>query len=298
MLEIAGIKGNLTWIGTRSIPYTYEEAPTPIVDNHMILSYENEGKIYYLDATGRYIKFGLPTSFIQGKEALVSYGKEFKIKKVPVVAAKENAITDSTTLKIEKGIVKGNSKTSISGYTKIDYFNALENDDTETKLKEFYNSRFFKGNNKFLVKSFKETNKYDYDKEFIVDYTFEIDNYAKKLGDEIYINLNLNKELSKFETDKKRKTAIEYEYKRQYNYSTILEIPEGYKVDYIPETVSFSNQFLTVTISYVLTGNQVLYTHAISLDFLVLNLEEQKEVNALIKKIEKNYKEIVVLKEI
>ena len=81
MLEIAGVKGNLTWIGTRSIPYTYKEVPTPVVDNHMILSYENNGKTYYLDATGRYIKFGLPTSFIQGKEALVSYGKEFKIKK-------------------------------------------------------------------------------------------------------------------------------------------------------------------------------------------------------------------------
>ena len=39
MLAIAGIKGNLTWIGTRSIPYTYNEIPTPVVDNHMILSY-------------------------------------------------------------------------------------------------------------------------------------------------------------------------------------------------------------------------------------------------------------------
>lgn len=298
MLEIAGIKGNLTWIGTRSIPYTYEEAPTPIVDNHMILSYENEGRTYYLDATGRYIKFGLPTSFIQGKEALVSYGKEFKIKKVPVVAAKENAIIDSTILKIENGIVKGSSKTSISGYTKMDYFNALENEDTATKLKQFYNSRFIKGNNKFLVKSFNETNKYDYDKDFIVDYTFEIDNYSKKLGDEIYINLNLNKELSDFKTDKKRKTAIEYEYKRQYSYSTTLEIPEGYKVDYIPETVALSNQFLKASISYVVTEKQVLYTHAITIDFLVLGLEEQKEVNTFIKKIEKSYKEIVVLKKI
>ena len=44
MLSIAGLKGSLTWIGTRSIPYTYKEVPTPAVDNHMILSYENKGK--------------------------------------------------------------------------------------------------------------------------------------------------------------------------------------------------------------------------------------------------------------
>lgn len=298
MLEIAGIKGNLTWIGTRSIPYTYKEVPTPFVDNHMILSYENDGKTYYLDATGRYIQFGLPTSFIQGKEALVSYGNDFKIKKVPVIEAKENAIIDTTFLKIENDVVVGNSKISIAGYTKIDVFNALENVDTETKLEQFYNSNFFKGNNKFLVKTFNETNKYDYDKDFIVDYTFEIDDYSKKLGDEIYINLNLNKDISRFKTDKKRKTAIEYEYKKHFNYTTELAIPKGYKVDYIPENVAFSNDFLSASIQYKQKENKVVYNQIITLNFLTLSLAEQKEVNNLINKIEKNYKEIVVLKKI
>jgi hypothetical protein len=298
MLAIAGIKGNLTWIGTRSIPYTYQEVPTPVVDNHMILSYENNGKTYYLDATGRYIKFGLPTSFIQGKEALVSYGKEFKIKNVPIVEAKENAIIDTTFLKIENDVVVGVSKTSISGYPKIDIFNALENANTETKLEQFYNSNFFKGNNKFLIKTFTESNKYDYDKDFIVDYTFEIDDYSKKLGDEIYINLNLNKDVSRFKTDKKRKTAIEYEYKKHFNYTTKLAIPAGYKVDYVPETVAFSNKFLNCSITYKLIDKELLYNQTITLNYLTLSLEEQKEVNKLIDKIEKNYKEILVLKKI
>jgi len=298
MLEIAGIKGNLTWIGTRSIPYTYKEVPTPVVDNHMILSYENNGKTYYLDATGRYIKFGLPTSFIQGKEALVSYGKDFKIKKVPVIDAKENAIIDTTFLKIENDVLVGNSKTSIAGYPKIDVFNALENANTPTKLEQFYNSNFLKGNNKFLVKTFNETNKFDYDKDFIVDYTFEIKDYSKKLGDEIYINLNLNKDVSRFKTDKKRKTAIEYEYKKHFNYSTKLAIPSGYKVDYIPETITFSNEFLSASIQYKLTEKEVIYNQIITLNFLTLSLAEQKEVNKLIDKIEKNYKEIVVFKKL
>ena len=296
MLEIAGVKGHLTWIGTRSIPYTYEEVPTPVVDNHMILSYENNGKTYYLDATGRYIKFGTPTSFIQGKEALVSYGKEFKIKKVPVIAAKENAIIDVTNIKIENGSIIGTSKTSISGYPKIDVFNSLENENTQTKLKQFYNRMFEKGNNKFLISSFKETNKYHYDDAFIVDYDFEIKNYSKKLGDEIYINLNLNKDLSVYKTDKKRKNAIEYDYKRYFKYTTKLEVPSGYNVDYLPESVKVSNEFLTCEITYLLEGNNVIYNQSIELNFLILSLEQQKEVNKLIKQIERNYKEIVVLK--
>ena len=296
MLEIAGVKGNLTWIGTRKIPYTYKEVPTPVVDNHMILSYENNGRTYYLDATGRYIKFGIPTSFIQGKEALVSYGKNFKIKNVPVVDAKINAIIDATTIKIENGSVIGKAKTVVAGYPKIDFFHDLENENTQTKLKQFYNSMFEKGNNKFLVSSFKETNKYDYDKDFIVDYDFEIKNYAKKLGDEIYINLNLNKDLSYYKTDKKRENAIEFEYKRYFEYTTKLEIPKGYKVDYLPEAVKVSNDLLTCEITYQQKENEVIYNQKISLNFLILSVDEQKEVNKQIKKIERNYKEIVVLK--
>ncbi|OAD45491.1 transglutaminase domain-containing protein [Polaribacter atrinae] len=296
MLEIAGVKGNLTWIGTRSIPYTYDEVPTPVVDNHMILSYENNGKTYYLDATGRYIKFGTPTSFIQGKEALVGYGKDFKIKTVPIIAAKENAIIDVTNIKIENGSVFGSSKTTISGYPKIDIFHTLESGNSETKLKKFYKSAFEKGNNTFQINNFKETNKYHYDNDFIVDYDFEIKNYAKNLGDEIYINLNLNKEISFYKTDKNRKNAIEYEYQKQYNYTTKLEIPVGYKVDYVPESVTVSNDLLTCKITYQIKGNEVVYEHEIELNFLVLSTEQQKEVNKEIQKIERNYKEIVVLK--
>ncbi|WP_254712723.1 transglutaminase family protein [Polaribacter sp. R2A056_3_33] len=296
MLEIAGVKGNLTWIGTRSIPYTYKEVPTPVVDNHMILSYENDGKTYYLDATGRYIKFGMPTSFIQGKEALVGYGKDFKIKTVPIIAAKENAIIDVTNIKIENGRVIGASEITISGYPKIDIFHTLESGNSETKLKKFYKSIFGKGNNTFQINNFKEKNKYHYDNDFIVDYDFEIKNYAKNLGDEIYINLNLNKEISSYKTDKNRENAIEYEYQKQYNYTTKLEIPKGYKVDYLPESLTVSNDLLVSKITYQVKGNEVIYNHEIELNFLVLSTEQQKEVNKEIQKIERNYKEIVVLK--
>ena len=227
---------------------------------------------------------------------MVSFGKDFKVKKVPVVNAKENAIIDITSIKFENGSVVGSSKTSFSGYPKIDIFNNLENENTQTKLKQFYNRMFEKGNNKFLVSSFKEENKYNYDNDFIVNYDFEIKNYSKKLGNEIYINLNLNKDLSFYKTDKKRENAIEYDYKRYFKYTTELEIPIGYTLDYLPEAVKVSNDSLTCEITYSVEGNKVTYNQVIELNFLILSIEQQKEVNKLIKKIERNYKEIVVLK--
>ncbi|CAL2063258.1 DUF3857 domain-containing protein [Tenacibaculum sp. 190524A05c] len=296
MLEVAGLKGNLTWIGTRSIPYTYEEVPTPVVDNHMILSYEDKDKTYFLDATGRYMALDLPTSFIQGKEALIANGDTFKIRKVPVVKAEVNRTKDSTFIKLDGKKIIGNSSTIISGYPKVDIFNSLERKNTESKLQDYYNRRLSKGNNKFLIKDIKEKNKYKYDEDFVLNYDFEINNYSKTLGDEIYLNLNLKKTLSNFKLDKKRKNAIEYRYKVSYEYHTVFEIPTNYKIDYIPESVEISDDLIQCSIKYRVEGNQIIYDHDIKVNYILLNLEEQKRVNELIKKIEKNYKEVVVLK--
>lgn len=299
MLDIAGLKGNLTWIGTRSIPYNYDEVPTPIVDNHMILSYTSNGKTYFLDATGRYVPIDFPTSFIQGKEALIADGaSNYIIKKVPIIPAEKNAVIDSTTIHLSDENLIGNSKVEISGYNKINFFNHLENETTEDKIKAFYNARLQKGNNKFLIKSFKETNKYDYEKNLIVDYNFTINDYAKKLGNEIYVNLNLVKDLSSYKTKDDRKNEIEYRHTNAFNYTATLIIPEGYTLDYIPENVNLSNDYLSSTITYKVENNSLIYNHSYRLNFINLNLEEQKQVNSLIKKTEKAFKEVIILKKI
>ena len=296
MLEIAGLNGNLTWIGTRSIPYTYKEVPTPVVDNHMILTYSFDNKTYFLDATGRFIKMGLPTSFIQGKEALVSYKDKFKIIKVPIVDAKENLVVDENEIQLKDGQIVGNSKTKMIGYPKIDIYNRLENLNSKIKTKEFYNVNLKKGNNKFLITDFNENNKYDYDKEFIIEYNFKIDNYAKQLGNEIYVNLNLNPYASDYKVKKNRKRPIEYDYKRVFENRTTLLIPNGFEVDYIPESKAFKDDLLQCAITYKIVGNSIIYHQIVTQDYLVLNLAQQKLVNETIKKIEKYYKEIIVLK--
>lgn len=299
MLDIAGLKGNLTWIGTRSIPYNYNEVPTPIVDNHMILSYtDTDDTTYFLDATGRYVSIDYPTSFIQGKEALIADGDSYIIKKVPVIPAIKNAVIDTTTINLVGENLIGKSKVEISGYTKMNYFHYLEDENTEEKIKTFYNTNLQKGNNKFLIKSFTETNKYEYEKNLIVDYDFTINDYAKILGNEIYVNLNLIKRLSSYKTEEDRINGVEFDNTTHYNYTTILNIPEGYTVDYIPENLSLSNDYLSSSIDYKVTDNSITYKHKYSLNVLNLNLDQQKEVNTLIKKIEKAFKEVIVLKKI
>ncbi|TXD69383.1 DUF3857 domain-containing protein [Aequorivita lipolytica] len=294
MLEIAGLKGHLTWIGTRKIPYSYEEVPTPIVDNHMILSYFDGSDIYYLDATGRNIPIMYPSSFIQGKEALIALDdSNYRIAKVPIIPAEKNSVKDITQLKIEGKQLVGSTKVEVSGYNKIDYIYALGNLNTKSERDNFYNDIFQKGNNKFIAQNILETNKDDYDKNMIVSYKFTIGDYLQQFGDQIFINLNLNKNISQYRTDPNRKRDIEVDYKNYFTFETELLIPQGYQVDYLPESQTFGNDFIKATINYTQLDGKIKYKHTVTCDFLILDLNQQKEVNELIKNVEKAYKEVV-----
>lgn len=299
MLEIAGLKGNLTWIGTRSIPYKYEEVPTPIVDNHMILSYIDGENIYYLDATGRYIPIDYPSSFIQGKEALISKGEgDYQIAKVPVIPAKMNAITDSTHIILDNQKVIGSATSKIKGYLRNDMFYNLENITSKAKIKAYYNRKFSKGNNKFLIKSFTEQNKFSYTKDFVLQYDFTIEDYYKKLGNEIYFNPHLNKVLAFFNIKKDRKQKLEYDYKKQYSFTTTIQIPDGYRVDYLPESLHIQDELATVELNYKKEGDKITCIENVSFDFLILSKEDQIKMNKIARKVKKAYKEIIIFKKI
>ena len=296
MLEIAGLHGNLTWIGTRKIPYNYEDVPTPAADNHMILSYQNEGKTYYLDATGRYIQIEYPSSFIQGKEALIGDGNNFNIKRVPVVPAQMNSVVDTTYIKISGKDILGRSNTTLSGYLKNNLFYNLENTRKEADVKEVYNKRFLKGSNKFLITSFTEKHKFSYEKDFSVSYDFSIQDYVQNIGSEIFINPHFNKIVSSVKTKEDRQYDIEFDYKKQFSYTNIIEIPEGYSASYIPKSVSFSDDLISIRLSYSRINNTVVCQQDVVLNFIKLNKEQQKKVNTFVNKVEKASKEIIILK--
>jgi hypothetical protein len=273
--------------------------PLPAVDNHMILAYTTNDKTYFLDATGRYIPLEMPTSFIQGKEALIGDGlNKFQIKKIPIIDADKNKIENVSEINIEENKLKGKATQTYSGYSKIDLFNIIETLNTDKKITEYYSSELQKGNNKFSASNIVETNKFSYDENFKLDYNFLIPDYIVSAGDELYVNLNLDKKIQEYYIESYRKTDIETDFKKSFSYTNQLNIPNNYTLEYLPENVILENDFTQITISYQQTATKIIYKHTINFNFLKLNKEHQKEYTDLLKKVEKAYKEIVILKKI
>lgn len=296
MLRIAGLKGYYTWIGTRLIPYDYTDVPLPIVDNHMISATFLDGQWIFLDGTNPNAIFGLAPSHIQGKEALIAIDeKQYKIVRVPVAEAAVNRLIDSTFINITENGIAGHETVRYYGYFGNDVYNSLQYFD-EAGLKNYVKSRMGKGSNKFILGN------YGIDKinpaENIVNIhaDFEIPGYGKKLGDEYYINLNLEKMLESQVIDtSKRKIPKEIDYKYIISQYHILNIPAGYSATYIPKDFTFSNEMFDLKIRYELKDQKLIALQQIENKVLMVLPSRFNEWNNAIKAILPHYKESIVL---
>lgn len=297
MLELAKVKADLTWIGTRDIPYTYNEVFTPSVDNHMIASFtDTDGEIYFLDATSSYLPFGIVSEFIQGKQAMINVGEgKYKLADVPITKAADNLVYDSVSIRLEKDIIKGNGKFAITGYPKVKY-SYFYPTKTAKEKREYVKNAFEKGSNKFIVSKTADYHFDDKDKASEIVYDFEIADYTNHADDEVYINLHLDKYLksSKFEEDRE----LPYDAKFKYINKQIVrfEVPEGFAVHYIPENDRFEDEQFTFDIKYTQTDQAVILESIVSVKSLVIAKEKFENWNEMIKKLNKNYSEVLIIK--
>ncbi|HSZ26078.1 MAG TPA: DUF3857 domain-containing protein [Cytophagaceae bacterium] len=297
MLGYAGIKSYLTWIGTRSIPYRYSEVPTPIVDNHMIATYKNKNDYYFLDGTGRGTPYNTPTAFIQGKEALLGIdSNHFEIVEVKVIPAEQNKFSDSIQITLDKTKIIGSGVCLNSGYfnTTLSHKLAESNKEEKLILKNYLN----KSSNKLIIDSAKVSNVFGRENPVIINYHFNIENYAQQNQDETYINLHLDKDYSNNAIEPERTRSIEREHTTLLSYYIRFNIPTGYKVEYLPPNVKVDYGKYAIDIDYKKTETSVVLTKEIRIEELLTERKNFDTWNKMIKELKKAYSEVLIIKKI
>jgi transglutaminase-like putative cysteine protease len=298
MLEIANVKAYHTWIGTRDLPYRYSEVPTPLVDNHMIATYiAADGQYYFLDATSDYTPFGLPSSMIQGKEALIGIdAKRYEVKTVPVMAKEKNLLFDSVVVRIDNNQLTGTGHTSLTGYPKV--FGGYDLDRAEAEdVKKSVTRLIGKGSNKFFLDDYKITGVEQRDQPTRVTYTFRIADYFQRIGDEIYINLNMNKDFYNTYIDvAARKSPKENEYQYIEYDDVEVAIPEGYIVDYLPPDVKHDGDILGYEMVYKALQGRITFHKKMYVNYLIMQPSEFAQWNESVKKVSEAYRESIILK--
>ena len=295
MAHYAKVKNvTIAWIGTRDIPYSYAEMPTPAVDNHMIAVYKKGEEYIFLDATDKETLYGIPTGFIQGKEAMIPDGDTYKIIPVPIVPAEKNEIKEKVNLKIEKDKLVGSGEIEFNGYNRSRLLSRIGDATNKTRF-EMIKSLVLKGNNKFNLKDFKEENIKDRDKPYQIKYNFDLGNYIINVDKEMYVNLFLDRPLDKIIIEKERSAKFEFEHLNDVNSLYELEIPQNYKVKYLPKNFSLDNDYLKADFVYEVKNNKILLHSQLKQKKLMLDKADFELWNNSIKDLKNNYTDTLIL---
>jgi hypothetical protein len=286
---------NFCWIGTRKLPYSYHDVSTPAVDNHMIAAVEIDGEIIFLDATDSQSSFGLPSSFIQGKEALISNGKTYKIVEVPVISGSKNTIDETLKVTLDQNTIKGSGTISFNGLARTNAIRFVGNQTSKARLESVKNL-IIKGNNKFNLKNYKEHNFTDKDESYTIDFDFDLDNYLIKAGSDSYLNLFLDKPFEKITIEKNRKSMYEFDILIRQSYNIEFEVPADKKLTYIPKNASLDNELLKYDITYTQKDNKLMLHFMIESKKILLEQDDFELWNQTIKDLKSHYNEMIVIK--
>ncbi len=300
MLNHVGIEAYRTWIGTRNRPYSYLEVPTPMVDNHMITTVMIDGDTIFLDATDSNVPFGMPSAFTQTKEALVGIDKDnFKLMTVPAQSADKNATKVTSTVTLVGETMKVTEKRELTGYEKVDFMVDYRFKKKTRTDEEFLNNTLALGNNKTNYTNFKLTNFDNKNTPLILDYDLSIDSYIKTIGDKMYINLDLDRVLSKSKINieaKKLSKKIEHAY--QKTYQTTFVIPKGFKASFVPEASTFEHPNYNFNITYTQKDNTIIQHKTITVNTLSVQKNEFNSWNDFISNIIKAYRKSIIIERI
>ncbi|RSK35258.1 DUF3857 domain-containing protein [Hymenobacter metallilatus] len=299
MLRMAGVKSYRTWIGTRDLPYHYAELATPGVDNHMITTYEpSPGQYVFLDATSKYTPYGMPSSMIQGKDALLALdGKNCKVVSVPVMERQRSRTVDSSVVVLDGSTgLRGTGRLAFSGYSKVHQSYALDglNPTDEAKLVKNLVER---GNNKFFVDKYAVHHLDTRDQPLLVDYEYRLQDYVQRLDDEVYVNLNLDQSYASDRLDPAKRTlARTNDYYHTTRTRTEFEVPAGYEVTYLPTNVEGQDQMLGFSIRYERKGNKIIQEKEVFVNYLLLEPAQFSKWNSVVDKLNAAYRDALILK--
>lgn len=286
----------LAWIGTRRIPYSFSTIATPSTTDHMIAVYQKEGENIFLDATDQETRYGLPSAFIQDKEALLYKGDTPIIVKVPITNASKNLIKDDVVFTIKNDKIIGSGQIDVLGYNRTNILGQIG--DANNKIRsDMIKGLVLKGNNKFNLIDFKEENIKEREKPYIVKYNFDIENYMVTVDKEIYINLFFDKYFENSTLEKDRETSYDFDYLMAYSSTIEFQIPTNYKVTYVPENHTIDNDVMKVNIKYQQKGNSIILISELSVKKIIIDKKDFSTWNQTIKQLKSIYSETIGLEQ-
>lgn len=295
MLKLAGFDARLTWLGTKHIAYDYT-IPSICVDNHMICTLFFKGKKYYLDGTEKFNSFGEYAERIQNKEVMIEDGDKFIVDKIPGVNYESNKEIYKADFVIENEKLKGKCNRNASGESRANFlqiFNLFETNKKGETLEKFLSSQ----DKNIEVANIKTSDLKNRELNLNIDYDIQISNKVSSFDNDIYVELENRNEYKNFEF-KDRKNDFEFEFKKNYVSNISLEIPKGYKITKLPESLEIKEDDFNIAVNFKQVGSKIIYNKQFIFKNAVIKSSKIEKWNESIRKLNTIYNQQITLSKV
>lgn len=256
MLRYAGLKANPVLISTKShgIPLF----PTNEGFNYVVSAIENDGSYLLLDATERMGSINiLPTRALNWKGRLIrENGSSEEIDLTPKIASKKIVFLNAKIA--EDGSISGKIRNQNIGHFAYDYRKALKNSSADEASENIQDGYLDMDVEDLVLKNQNECYK-----PLIESYSFFKENETELISEKIYFKpgLFLAMKESPFKMEE-RQYPIDFVYPKYEKTTVNIVIPEGYKVEFLPENLAIGLPDGLGKFSYAIkpNGNQLQFS--------------------------------------
>ena len=234
MLRAANLKANPVLISTRSngVPLF----PTMEGFNYVAASVNIGGGYVFLDATNKYAKPNLlPTRALNWSGRVVKEnGASADFSLMPTLKSENRVMLSAEVL--NTGELKGKIRRFFVDYAAYSFrnnYDALDEDTYLEKLEEQFGE--------IEISEYEIKNKLAVGKPIMENFEFYSEDLVEFIDDKIYISplLWFSEEENPFKLEN-REYPIDFIYPRKNRYLITLKIPEGYRVEFLPEDMLLS----------------------------------------------------------
>ena len=297
LLVAQGFDARLTDVGTREASCLMSEIPTLAAINHAICTLEWQGKTYYLDATCNHIPLGHIPSNVQGMEVMVEEpGGAPSLRTVPVLPASDNCDSVHISLVMnEELVLTGEISRHLKGDMKEFLLSAYDSQEAQRRLM-FERNALNDNDHANQVTDATWQDKDCRSKWAVLTGKMTDSHSVELLEGELFIELDPDNMLftNPIDTAKRKNDYILLMPCRLVR-EVVLQLPDGYRLDELPEGFSQQGQYADLSCSWLRQEGTIAYRKVMNIRQPRIALEDIPEWNALLKRWQASSHEQIVL---
>ena len=156
-----------------------------------------------------------------------------------------------------------------------------------------------RGSNKCKITNINYRYQNEREKPLYVNAKMELQDYARLIDGNWYLNLNLDKDYQAHKIDTtNRSCGREFEHTFHDKRVYALEIPKGFKPGKLPQNVEYKGEKFGYSIKYAVDKTKLVYRFELYVNTLVLDKKDFAEWNKQLDRVLQAYKETVILEKV